>query len=199
MFFGINLSKAYPTHNFLFIKRAQGGTSLYGAWNADWSIEKAKLINEENKPRLFADFISTTDKQLSKLPPNSYEIVGMLWVQGESDSGKKHGPLPSETYGENLKRLIQKVRQHYNLPDLPFLMLNVGSNKVVQGMKDAVKHLHNVTLVEKSKDPLKDNYTPTYTHFWNGKPAGHYNYIGMKKIGELFFDSYQSNYRKFIE
>lgn len=199
LFFGINLSKAYPNQNVVFIKRSQGGTSLYGAWNAEWSIEKAKRIKEENKPKLFNDFIITVDEQLSKLPPESYELAGMIWVQGESDSGNKYGFLPSETYGENIKKLIQKVRKHYDAPELPFLMLNVGSNKVVQGMKDAVKSMPNVTLVEKSKDPLNENYTPTYTHYWNGKPAGHYNYIGMKKIGELFFDSYQSNYRKFIE
>ena len=57
LFFGINLSKAYPNQNFVFIKRSQGGTSLYGAWNPEWSIAKAKLINEENKPKLFNDFI----------------------------------------------------------------------------------------------------------------------------------------------
>lgn len=199
LFFGINLSKAYPNQNFVFIKRSQGGTSLYGAWNPEWSIAKAKLINEENKPKLFNDFIETADEQLSKLPPGSYELAGMIWVQGESDSGNKYGALPSETYGENIRKLIQKVRVHYNAPELPFLMLNVGSKKVVKGMKEAVKSLPNVTLVEKSNDPLNDNYTPTYTHFWNGKPAGHYNYIGMKKIGELFFDSYKSNYPKFIE
>ena len=199
LFFGINLSKAYPNQNFVFIKRSQGGTSLYGAWNPEWSIAKAKLINEENKPKLFNDFIETADEQLSKLPPGSYELAGMIWVQGESDSGNKYGALPSETYGENIRKLIQKVRVHYNAPELPFLMLNVGSKKVVKGMKEAVKSLPNVTLVEKSNDPLNDNYTPTYTHFWNGKPACHYNYIGMKKIGELFFDSYKSNYPKFIE
>lgn len=198
LFFGINLSKAYPNQHFVFIKRSQGGTSLYGAWNAEWSIDKAKLVNEENKPKLFNDFIITVDEQLSKLPPESYELVGMIWVQGESDSGNKYGSLPSTSYGENLKNLIKKVREHYNLPELPFLMLNVGSNKVVRGMKDTVKSMPNITLVEKSKDPLNDNYTPTYTHFWNEKPVGHYNYTGMKKIGELFFNSYQKNYPNFI-
>ena len=30
LFFGIELSKSYPENNFLFIKRSEGGTSLYG-------------------------------------------------------------------------------------------------------------------------------------------------------------------------
>ena len=53
VFFGINLSKAYPNQNFVFIKRSQGGTSLYGAWNPEWSIAKAKLINEEKQAKTF--------------------------------------------------------------------------------------------------------------------------------------------------
>ena len=194
LFFGIALSKAYPREKFLFVKRSQGGTSLYGAWNPNWSIEKAKLINEENKPKLFEDFISITDAQLAKLPPGSFEIVGMLWVQGESDNG----PLPSSTYGQNISVLIQKVRDYYRVPKMPFLMLGVGNNKVITGMSNTSKKSLNVSLIRKSNNPKAANYTPIYTHKWNGKPAGHYNYTGMKKIGNMFFDTYQKYYTNFI-
>jgi|TARA_B110000093_G_scaffold32046_1_gene32682 hypothetical protein len=44
-------------------------------------------------------FIETVNAQLAKLRPGSYEITGMLWIQVQSDSGNKHGPLPTETYG----------------------------------------------------------------------------------------------------
>ena len=38
---------------------------------------------------------------------DQYEIVGMLWVQGEADSGvKKYGPIPASSYGENLSNLF---------------------------------------------------------------------------------------------
>lgn len=194
LFFGIALSKAYPKEKFLFVKRSQGGTSLYGAWNPNWSIEKARLKNEEDKPKLFEDFISTTDAQLAKLPPGSFEIVGMLWVQGESDNG----PLPSSTYGQNISVLIQKVRDYYRVPDMPFLMLGVGNNKVIAGMSNTSKKSLNVSLIRKSNNPNAYNYTPIYTHNWNGKPAGHYNYTGMKKIGNMFFDTYQKYYTNFI-
>ena len=195
LFFGLALSKAYPKEKFLFVKRSQGGTSLYGAWNPNWTLEKAKLKSEENKPKLFEDFIATTDAQLSKLPPGSFEIIGMLWVQGESDSS----PLPSSTYGQNITALIQKVRAYYGVPDMPFLMLGVGSKKVVAAMSDTSKNSLNVSLIRKSNNPKANNYTPIYTHNWNGKPAGHYNYTGMKKIGNMFFDTYQKYYANFIE
>ncbi len=195
LFFGLALSKAYPKEKFLFVKRSQGGTSLYGAWNPNWTLEKAKLKSEENKPKLFEDFIATTDAQLSKLPPGSFEIIGMLWVQGESDSSS----LPSSTYGQNITALIQKVRAYYGVPDMPFLMLGVGSKKVVAAMSDTSKNSLNVSLIRKSNNPKANNYTPIYTHNWNGKPAGHYNYTGMKKIGNMFFDTYQKYYANFIE
>ena len=195
LFFGLALSKAYPKEKFLFVKRSQGGTSLYGAWNPNWTLEKAKLKSEENKPKLFGDFIATTDAQLSKLPPGSFEIIGMLWVQGESDSS----PLPSSTYGQNITALIQKVRAYYGVPDMPFLMLGVGSKKVVAAMSDTSKNSLNVSLIRKSNNPKANNYTPIYTHNWNGKPAGHYNYTGMKKIGNMFFDTYQKYYANFID
>ena len=195
LFFGLALSKAYPKEKFLFVKRSQGGTSLYGAWNPNWTLEKAKLKSEENKPKLFEDFITTTDAQLSKLPPGSFEIIGMLWVQGESDSS----PLPSSTYGQNITALIQKVRAYYSVPDMPFLMLGVGSKKVVAAMSDTSKNSLNVSLIRKSNNPKANNYTPIYTHNWNGKPADHYNYTGMKKIGNMFFDTYQKYYANFIE
>jgi hypothetical protein len=43
------------------------------------------------------------------------------------------------------------------------------------------------------------NYTPIYTHKWKDKPVGHYNYEGMKKIGQLFFESYQTSYANLLQ
>ena len=198
LFFGIELSKHYPNEQFLFIKRSQGGTSLYGAWNPNWTLEKARLKQEEHQPKLYQDFIETIEMQLAKLRPGSYEIAGMLWVQGESDSGNKYGPLPTETYAENLTTLIQKLRAHYKIKDLPFLMLGVGSNKIISRMQETSQNLSNVTLIKRSLRPEGINYTPRYTHYWNGKPANHYNYTGMKKIGQLFFENYYKLYSNYI-
>ena len=199
LFFGIELAKKYPDEKFLFIKRSEGGTSLYGAWNPNWTLEKAQLKEEEHKRKLYKDFIEIVDLQLEKLEPGSYEIAGMLWIQGESDSGNRHGPLPTEKYAENLTSLIEKVRLHYKVDDLPFLMLGVGSNKVINKMKETSLNLSNVTLIERSLKPHAQNYTPRYTHDWNGKPANHYNYTGMKKIGQLFFENYSKLYGNYIK
>lgn len=198
LFFGIELAKAYPNQRFLFIKRSQGGTSLYGAWNPEWSFNKAQRVKEENKRKLFEDLIATVDERLSELSPDSYEIAGMLWAQGESDSNIRLSTLPSKTYGDNISKLINKIRKHYDVPKMPFLMLEVGSKKVIEGMREASNVLTNVTLVKRSNNKSAKNYTPIYSHYWKGKPAGHYNYEGMKKIGHLFFESYQREYANYI-
>ena len=86
------------------------------------------------------------------------------------------------------------MRGHYDIADLPFLMLGVGSKKVQNAMVKVSNKLTNVTFIERSQDLNKSNYTPIYTHKWKGKPVGHYNYEGMKKIGQLFYENYLDNY-----
>ena len=191
IFFGINLTKKYPDDKFVFIKRSQGGTSLYGCWNPYWDIEKAKLMGEENKPKLFSDFIQYTKDVLSQFDTSEYEICGMLWVQGESDSGtKKHGKLPSETYEENLKNLIFEVRKQLNKPELPFVMFQVGGGKVVEGMKNIAKEDNKVSLIPQSNDKNSHDYYPK-----NPPPIGHYITESMKRIGIKFFETWENNYK----
>jgi hypothetical protein len=194
LFFGIELVKNHPKQDYLFIKRSQGGTSLYGAWNPNWSVEKASFFNEEDKPKLYRDFIDLVDSELAKLQPDSYQIIGMLWVQGETDSNTSNGPIAADTYQENLENLINSIRDHYNIADLPFLILGVGSKKVQNAMVRVSKKLSNVSFIERSQDVNKSNYTPIYKHKWKGKTVGHYNYEGMKKIGQLFYKNYFDNY-----
>ena len=199
LFFGVELVKNYPKQDYLFIKRSQGGTSLYGAWNPNWSFEKASFFNEQDKPKLYQDFIDLVDAELAELHPDSYEIVGMLWVQGETDSNTSNGSVAADTYHFNLENLINSVRGHYDIPDLPFLIVGVGSKKVQKAMVQVSNKLTNVSFIERSQDVNRSNYTPIYTHEWNGKPVGHYNYEGMKKIGQLFFESYQTSYANYLQ
>lgn len=189
LFFGIKMSETYPNHKIILIKRARGGMSLYGAWNPEWSEDKAKLMNELNAPKLYSDFISYAKSILSELEPNSYEICGMLWVQGETDSGKRFGPLPAESYEANLNKLIAGIRTEFALPNLPFLMFQVGNGKVVEGMKNIAEADEYVSLIPQSNNKKSKDYYPK-----NPPPIGHYVYESMKRIGILFFERYINNY-----
>ena len=190
LFFGIHLAEKYPDQKFIFIKRSKGGMSLYGAWNPNWSLEKAKAMKEDNEPKLYSDFISYAKEILHNLDKDEYEIAGMLWVQGENDSGRKrNGTIPADTYEANLKSLISGVRTEFSIPDLPFIIFQVGSGKVVQAMKNISKVDDFVSLI-----PQNNNKNSEYFFERNPQPLGHYIYKSMKKIGRLFFENYKNNY-----
>jgi len=192
LFFGINLAEAYPQDSIIFIKRSRGGMSLYGAWNPNWTIEKATAMKEDDDPKLYSDFINYTDSILSTMDTSTYKLCGMLWVQGESDSGtKKNGTIPADSYEQNLRDLINGVRTKFNKPDLPFLIFQVGHGKVVEGMKNIAKSDNYVTLIPQEKDVNSDYYFER-----NPAPLGHYKYKSMKKIGQYFFEYFQKDYAK---
>lgn len=185
VFFGIGIAEARPDSEILLIKRSRGGMSLYGAWNSDWSADKAAVMNEAEAPKLYAELLKSIDLALKDKDPQAYEFAGMLWVQGETDSGvRKFGPVAAETYGANLKKLISTIRTDTEVPDLPFYMLQVGSGKVVEGMRDTANTVPNVHFIAQSKKKTAPNYLPGY-----GPPIGHYNYEGVKRIGEMFADT----------
>ena len=190
LFFGIEMSEKYPEHQIILIKRARGGMSLYGAWNPNWTLERAKAMNEEKAPALYNDFIAYAHEVLKELPKDSYELCGMLWVQGESDSGtKKNGSLPGEEYQNSLETLIAGVRKEFKHPALPFILFQVGSGKVVKGMENIANKDANVSLIPQSNDKKSKDYFER-----NPPPIGHYTYRSMKRIGTLFFEYYESNY-----
>ena len=178
LFFGIEISEKYPDLEIVLIKRSRGGMSLYGAWNPDWTLEKATEIKEQNQPKLYSEFVAYAKQTLSTLPKDSYQLCGMLWVQGESDSGKKGGLKPRETYETNLAKLIKHVRADFDAPQLPFLIFQVGHGKVVQAMKNIAKADENVFLIPQEKDESSAFYFEK-----NPPPVGHYVAESMKKIG----------------
>lgn len=190
LFFGVELVENNPNEEYIFIKRAQGGTSLYGCWNSNWSIEKATLVQEENQPKLYEDFIAYTYKVLSTLDTSEYEIEAMLWVQGEDDSSKKYGLLPSQSYYDNLYDLIEGVRDEFNKPHLPFIMFQVGHGEVVNAMKKLSEEDEQIILIPQSKDKGSDHYFEK-----NPPPIGHYNTKSMKQIGYYFYQYYKEYIR----
>jgi hypothetical protein len=194
LFFGIEMSEKYPDQKIILIKRSRGNMSLYGAWNSNWDKEKAILMKEENEPKLYAEFLKYSKNVLSKLDKNSYEICGMLWVQGEADSNKiENTKLPSIAYQENLSNLITKVRQDFRKPQLPFLLFQVGFGDVVKGMKTVAKNDDDVILIPQSEVKSSEFYFEQ-----NEPPIWHYTTKSMKKIGEYFFQFYQDNFTKNI-
>ena len=188
LFFGLGISDAWPNDDILLIKRSLGATSLYGCWNPDWTVEKATKMGEAQIVPLFADFLAYIREVLAPYKREDYEFSGMLWVQGEADSNvSKNGPEPADTYGQNLRNLIQRIRQETGAAELPFIMVDVGGGKVVEGMKATANTMKAVSFISQSKDPQSPHYFPKHE-------VGHYDYEGQKRIGTLLADAYLKNY-----
>lgn len=190
LFFGISLAEAWPEKEFLLIKRSLGGTSLYGSWNPQWTPENAAVTNEHDRPRLYTELLGDVDSALSAYDEDDFDVAGMLWVQGETDSNVKNfGPVPAESYGRNLGNLIDSIRRDIGVPELPFLMLQVGNSQVVTGMREVANSKEHVFLIPQSQNSSSEYYLPKY-----GPPVGHYDYTGMRRIGTLFAAAYLREY-----
>jgi hypothetical protein len=186
IFFGITLSEIWPDEEILLIKLSEGGTSLHGCWNANWSEDKATIMNEEQESKLYSSLTNYIEQILSEYKTDEYELCGMLWVQGETDAGNK---IAASAYGRNLNQFIGQIRQDLKKENLPFILFQVGHGKVVEGMIDVSKSLTNVTLIPQSLEPMSAD-------FYSKLENGHYNYEGMKKLGERFAEVFLENYQE---
>ena len=188
LFFGITLSEAWPDEKILLIKRTEGATSLHGCWNPQWSKDKAAVVGEVHGTKLYQALIGYIDQVLSEYEQDEYEICAMLWVQGESDSGNK---IAAAAYGGNLQQFISHIRQDVENDTLPFLLFQVGSGKVVEGMKQTAQLVPNVTFIPQSMKPTSANFYPRMGN-------GHYNYEGMKKLGQRFAEAFLKRQKSLI-
>jgi hypothetical protein len=111
--FSHKLSAAYPDHTIALIKTSAGGTKLCNHWLPD--------------QKMFSRFTENIDlaSEALKNKTQAYEICGMLWMQGESDSETLE---MAEAYEENLKLLIRTMQQLTGKDDLPFVMGRISSS-----------------------------------------------------------------------
>lgn len=187
LFIGLTLAEKHPDTEFLLIKTSMGGTALYGAWNPNWSAEKAKAVEnteEKQSVQLCKEHIALINKELTRLDSENkeYEIIGMAWMQGENDAAKEVSAL---SYKENLTALINFYRNTFTLPELPFVYGQINSTygKFADGpqcvrnaMKEVAKTTDNCEMIPTSTD-----------RSWNDYPKHedntHYNTVGQKRLG----------------
>lgn len=112
--FGRTVADALTDENFAMIKYASGGSSLY----EDWAPSKG------NDYKRFTARIKSGCKALTDAG-HTYEIVGMVWVQGESDAAEGR---TTAQYQADLTGFIAKARSLYG-KDLPFFFNRLGTNQ----------------------------------------------------------------------
>lgn len=159
MAFAHILAAAYPYNTVAIVKTSGGGTKLYSQWVPDSVMYRRCFQNVENAKEQL-----TQEKRF-------YEISGMLWMQGESDSETLE---MANAYEKNLKLMIADVRKQTKKPNLPIVMGRISSSllketpwvfdhtKIVQAAQENVAaqdpHVHIINTDKLST--LEDN-----THF----------------------------------
>ncbi|MCM2370122.1 sialate O-acetylesterase [Aporhodopirellula aestuarii] len=128
--FASAMSEAHPDRQIALIKGSKGGTSL----RKDWAPgEKGKP--ETQGPR-YRDFLETIQQATSQLTDegHTYQLRGMLWHQGESDSKSSE-----KTYRERLESLISRIREDTGVADLPVVVGEVFDNGKRDSVRAAIK------------------------------------------------------------
>ena len=150
------------------VKCATGATDLANDWAEDattgyvlYSRMKAWLENRTAQLSAWAD---------------GYEVVGMIWVQGEADSTVE---AEANAYETNLNSFIAQARTDFNNATMPFIIARLNADNVaafaatIRTAQDAVGAADsNVTVVNPDDIALDvDNV--------------HYTEDGYAELGEL--------------
>jgi hypothetical protein len=139
---GNRLAELRPSKKIAIIKHAHSGTNLHTQW-----APGADANDRAHWGPQFTIFVDTVEAALKALRERGDEpvIMGMVWHQGESDSGGGRGgrgqanakaganaanaatppPAPdltnAENYGKNLTHFIARVREQFHVPAMPFV------------------------------------------------------------------------------
>lgn len=170
--FGHAIAQAYPGEDIRLVKYARGGTALFNDWSP------------ETKGPQYVEFMKTAKAALADLDASKveYEIVGMMWLQGESDAHERKG----EDYEKNLTRFIAHMREEFKTPDMPFIIARVRD--FYGGKTGQAKMVRDAQVKIAESDP---NAAWFDTDDLTMRNAGHYDAAGLLEIGKRFAASYQ--------
>ena len=108
-----------PLEELWLIKYAVGGSSLL-AWEQDWSADRAAIADDADKGALFPRLIRHV-KQVTQ--DEDVDLLGCLWMQGESDS--RYQPAAAQ-YERNLTQLIADIRAELDQRFMQFVIGQVN-------------------------------------------------------------------------
>lgn len=121
--FAERIRQGRPGRKVALIKYSQGATSLGtaaapGAW--DFVAGRTyQISSNSNAGHCYAGLLELVQSGLQALTQqgHTYEIRGIIWHQGEADSG-----LSATVYKDRLKDFIAAIRSDLGKPNLPFII-----------------------------------------------------------------------------
>lgn len=175
------MSELYPADEIHLIKVAKGGTPI-NFW----------LPDANGKPNGHTQLLENLKNALGKIE-GEYEIMGMLWMQGESDSKTQ---ADADAYQKKLEQLIALVRKETNKPELPVVIGRLSSRilestkfkmpfvKTVQSAQEAVTQTDkNVFVIDTDDLTQRDDLV-------------HYDQAGQLGLGKRFGEAMVKTLKK---
>ena len=129
------MTALYPADEIHLIKVAKGGTAI------NWWLPDAK-----GKPNGFTSLQTNLKNALEKID-GEYEVMGLLWMQGESDAKNQ---ADAEAYQKKMEQFIALARKETAKPELAVVIGRISSRileskkfkmpfvKIVQSGQEAV-------------------------------------------------------------
>jgi hypothetical protein len=170
LLFGYNMARDDPKQVIAIIKIAWGGTNLGVQW-------RPPSAGGETGP-LYTNWVEFYKDALAKLDPAfEPEIAGMLWMQGESDTGDE---TMAKDYGKNLTALIKDFRTETKSPNMPFVLATISRAPAWAKYGDIVR------AAEAEVAKTVPNTATFLTEDYGMTDPWHYDTPGMVSLGERF-------------
>ena len=127
------LAKKFPNDTIAIVKLAVGGMSLDGPF-------------KPGRGELYEQLIATSKRAIESLESSneSYQVAGMIWLQGEADAMFQSA---AEAYEINLSQLIKLIRTEFDVPTLPVVVGKLA-DELIESPQWDFKYLREVQLAQ---------------------------------------------------
>jgi carbohydrate esterase-like sialic acid-specific acetylesterase len=185
---GVMLSDYYGSTaenpNVAFIKVARDGSRLTLGANDTWNV--AQKYTDNQMLKIFHETAAAALDNLVGGQSADYQIEGMFWMQGESDSAEGQSEA---AYKANLENMVADIRTTLNAPSMPFFLGELADWNPSSSSDD---RLRDVQLQIADEDP--DAYfveTVGLTRRDNNTNV-HFDAAGLDGLGRRFADAFLS-------
>lgn len=174
--FGRTCADAHPESRIAIIKYSHGGSNLAMQWS-------------EAGP-MYQTFVTTTRAALAALAAagDTYEMRGMIWQQGESDTDEDKG-WPA-TYQANLTSLISRIRTDlFGGKPLPFVIGGLSDSQNPE-VRIPGKGWHTVRQAQETvaRTVVEVGFVNTDGFATREGEAIHFNHEGQIALGKAHAD-----------